>query len=201
MKPESAPLHFPSSLPPEICLLPELEDICRVECCLCQSQADDALADICHLHCVIQGFWYFKKANLSGTRNKPNTRMLNSYKQMNCRLQCAIHCYCTAYAALVALNLNGSWTEHLKVLNPADIRGPGRDPDSHKDTGISNGQFTPSWIWLVLQSPHEEVDDQTEDRFNDSMHAEWAQIRARKCQWDEELLIIQEEMHCIIAFF
>ena len=33
------------------------------------------------------------------------------------------------------------------------------------------------------------------------MRAEWAQTRARMCRWDEELLIIQEEMRRVLAFF
>ena len=33
------------------------------------------------------------------------------------------------------------------------------------------------------------------------MRSEWAQTHARMCRWKEELLIIQEEMHRVLAFF
>ena len=87
------------------------------------------------------------------------------------------------------------------MLKPTDLRGPGRDPDHPEDAKTSNGRFEPSWIWLVLWSPQERGDNQTEDEFNHSMRTEWAQTRARMCQWKEELLIIQEEMRRVLVFF
>ena len=39
------------------------------------AQADDALADIQHHLHIISGLWQFKKVNISGTGNQPNTRM------------------------------------------------------------------------------------------------------------------------------
>ncbi len=33
------------------------------------------------------------------------------------------------------------------------------------------------------------------------MRAEWAQTRARMCRWKEELMIVQEEMQRVLAFF
>ena len=101
----------------------------------------------------------------------------------------------------MALDPNSSWRECLKELNPVDIRGPGRDPDHPKDAKTLSGRFIPSWIWLVPCSPQECGDDQTEAEFNDTMRAEWAQTRARMCRWDEEVLIIQEEMRQVLAFF
>ena len=50
-------------------------------------------------------------------------------------------------------------------------------------------------------SQKERGDNQTEDEFNHSMRSEWAQTHARMCWWKEELLIIQEEMCQVIAFF
>ena len=52
---ESMLLYLPSSLPPDISQRPELKDICEAEHHLCEAQADDALADVHHLCCVIQG--------------------------------------------------------------------------------------------------------------------------------------------------
>lgn len=36
--------------------------------------------------------------------------------------------------------------------------------------------------------------------FNDSMHVEWAKARARMRRWDEQLLLVQEEMRRVIAY-
>jgi hypothetical protein len=198
--PESMPLYLPSSLPPEIRHRPELKDICEAEHRLREAQADDALADVRRLRRVIQGLWQFKKLNVSGTGNRHNTRMLNSFSRFDTKLQLAANRYRVAYTALMALDRDGSWKERLKELKPSDLRGPGRDPDNPQDAK-SNGRFEPSWIWLVTRLPQEKGDNQTEDEFNHSMRTEWAQTRARMCRWKEELLIIQEEMRRVLAFF
>ena len=198
--PESIPLYFPSSLPPEIRQCPELKEIREVEQRLREAQANDALADIRRLRRVIQGLWQFKKVNVSGTGNRANTRTLDSYSRIHTKLQHVANCYHVAYSALIALDPNGQWKEQFKELKPLDIQGPGRNPDNPED-GNSNSRFEPSWIWLVTRSQKERGDNQTEDEFNYSMHSEWAQTRARMCRWQEELLIIQEEMRRVLAFF
>ena len=199
--PESMPLYFPSSLPREIRERPELKDVVDVERRLREAQADDALADVRRLRRVIQGLWQFKKLNVSGTGNRPNTRILDSYSRFEIKLQRAANRYTIAYTALMALDPMGSWKERLNELKPGDLQGPGRDPDNPEDAKTSNGRFEPSWIWLVRCLPQERRDNQTEDEFNHSMRTEWAQTRARMCRWKEELLIIQEEMRRVIAFF
>ena len=200
-KPESTPLFFPSSLPPHIRDRPELEEMCEIERRLREPQAHDALADIRRLRRIIQGLWLFKKYNVSGTGNNPNTRMLDMYHCIEYKLRRAANRYRVAYAALLALDPSGSWRECLQELKPVDIRGPGRDEENLEDSRTSKGRFIPSWIWLVPRLPREHGDDQTEEEFNDSMRAEWAQTRARKCRWSKELLIIQEEMRRVLAFF
>ena len=41
----------------------------------------------------------------------------------------------------------------------------------------------------------------SEHLFNDSLQVEWAKVQAQKQHWEEEVLLIQEEMHRIIMFF
>ena len=198
--PESMPLYFPSALPPEIRQCPELKEVRKAEQRLREAQANDALADVRRLRRIIQGLWQFKKLNVSGTGNRANTRMLDSYSRFQTKLQRAANHYHVAYTALMALDPNGRWKEKLKELKPSDLWGPGRNPEN-PDDGKSNGRFEPSWIWLVTRLPQERGDNQTEDEFNNSMRAEWAQTRARMCLWKEELLIIQEPMRRVLAFF
>jgi hypothetical protein len=73
---ENIPLFLPSSLPARIRALPELQDICNLERRLREPQADDALAEVRRQRRIIQGLWQFKRLNVSGTGNRPNTRML-----------------------------------------------------------------------------------------------------------------------------
>jgi hypothetical protein len=81
--PENIPLFLPSSLPADVRALPELQKICQLERRLREPQADDALADIRRQRRVIQGLWHFKRLNMSGIGNKPNTRMVSLYKRFD----------------------------------------------------------------------------------------------------------------------
>jgi hypothetical protein len=192
--PENIPLFLPSSLPPHIRALPELKAICQLELRLREPQADDALTEIRHHRRVIQGLWQFKRLNISGTGNKPNTRMLNLYKRFNGKTERAAAKYRSARNALEVLDTGGLWSKRLKVLNKNDISGPGRDPD---DTTTSNSTYEPSWIWLVPRAGVAEMD---ENEFNENMQVEWVKARARMMRWKEELLIVQEEMRRVLAY-
>ena len=81
--PEDIPLFLPSSLLSHIRALPEVGEICQLERRLREPQADDALAEIRRQRRVIQGLWLFKHMNMSGTGNKPNTRMITLYKRFD----------------------------------------------------------------------------------------------------------------------
>ena len=81
--PENIPLFLPSSLPAHIHSLLELKEICMLEQCLCELQANDALAEVRCQRQVIQGLWLFKHLNISGMGNRPNMRMITLYKCFN----------------------------------------------------------------------------------------------------------------------
>ena len=81
--PENIPLYMPSSLPSHICTLPELHEICQLERRLREPQADNALSEVRRQHRVTQGLWQFKCFNVSGTGNKPKTRMISLYKRFD----------------------------------------------------------------------------------------------------------------------
>ncbi len=183
---ENTPLFLPSSLPPKICSLSHMTQVCNMETKLRVAVANDALADIRRQRRIIQALWQFKRINVAGMGNRLNTRMLSSYKRISHKIEWAAHKYQTAHCALVILDPEGTWKEHLQVLKKEDIRGPGKDPDE------MNGRFVPSWIWLVPRANASAT--QNEEEFNDSMRAEWAKTRARMMRWQEEQLIVEEEM-------
>ena len=160
-----------SSLPPDIRALLELEAICQMELCLREPQVDDALAEIHHHRRVIQGLWQFKRLNVSGTGNRPNTRMLNLYKWFNGKTERAAAKYHSARNALAVLDPGGLWSERLRELNKKDISGPGRDPE---DTTTTNSSYEPSWIWLI---PRASVAEMEENEFNENMQVEWVKAR------------------------
>lgn len=195
---KNIPLFLPSSLPSHIRALPELKEICNLERHLGEPQADDALAEIRHQRRVIQGLWLFKRLNVSGTGNRPNTRMITLYKRFSNKMDRAAQKYRVAWRALCILDPSGSWSERLKDLKSKDVSGPGRDPD---DSTASNSRYEPSWIWLVWHSSSSGSEMHIgEDEFNESMHVEWAKARARMMRWKEELMLVQEEMRRVVAY-
>ncbi|EDR04142.1 uncharacterized protein LACBIDRAFT_330709 [Laccaria bicolor S238N-H82] len=144
--PKNIPLYLPSSLPSHIRTLPELKEICQMEQRLREPQADDTLSEVRCQRRVIQGLWQFKQLNISRTGNRPNTKMITLYKQFSNKTDRAAEKYKSAWRALCALNLGGSWSMRLKELKTEHITGPRREPDD-----VSNSRYEPSWIWLV---PH-----------------------------------------------
>ena len=137
--PENTPLFLPSSLPAHIRSLLELKEICMLEQCLCEPQADDALAEV---HCqqrVIQGLWLFKHLNISRMGNCPNMRMITLYKCFNKKTEQAAKKYRSAWHVLSVLDPGGSWSTWFKELKKEHLSGPGKEPE---DT--SNSHYEPS---------------------------------------------------------
>ncbi|PPQ92105.1 hypothetical protein CVT25_008038 [Psilocybe cyanescens] len=83
---------------------------------------------------------------MSGTGNRPNTRLLTTYKGLSCKVTRAAHKYRMAVAALRILDPEGEWREELKELRREDICGPGKDPEE------SNGHYVMSWIWATQKA-------------------------------------------------
>ena len=177
---ENSPLFLPSAFPDHVRSLPELKRACDTEKRLRLAQADDARIEIRKQRRIIQGLWQFKRLNVSGTGNRPNTRMLTLYNRINYKVERAAYKYRTARAALLSLNPDAPWKERFKELRKADIRGPGRDPD---DTKTTNGWFEPSCIWLVARTRNSR---QTDEEFDEVLRVEWAKICARSIHWQEE---------------
>ncbi|KAG6808040.1 hypothetical protein H0H92_005612 [Tricholoma furcatifolium] len=184
LQPEELVLHLPSSLSPK--LRETVPSLASKEERLRLAQADDSLAEIRRHHRILTGLYQFKKFNVSGTGNRPNTRIDRFAAK-----------YRSAYKALSYLDPSGPWKIRFQKLEPGDIRGPGKE-----DSDVSNGRFEPSWIWLVPRLPTKtvEVELETEQQLEDSMRIDWAKAKARLSRWEEEVDLVQEEMRRVIQY-
>ncbi|KAG6808449.1 hypothetical protein H0H92_004083 [Tricholoma furcatifolium] len=191
--PEALPLHLPSSLTAK--LREQLVDLAEKEERLQFAQADDSLSEIRRHRRILTGLYQFKKLNVSGTGNRPNTHMYGLFKQFNDRIDRFASRYHLAYTALSCLSPSGSWTAQFKKLEPGDISGPGKE-----DRDASNGRFEPSWIWLVPRLSTEPVTVETELQLEDCMRVDWAKAQARLLRWEEEVELIQEEMRRVVTY-
>ena len=195
--PESTNLFLPSSLPSRLRDNPTIKKIAAKELRLRIAQADDSLADIRRLRRLITGLTNFKKLNVSGTGNKPNTRMRTLHNRMMNKIDRSANRYIAARRALLSLDpTGGDWKERLQELDKKkDIRGPGRDPDDP----TSKGRYEISWIWSVSR-PINNTADESEEVLNTSLRPEWTKAKARKDRWDEEWQLVQEEMRRVVAY-
>ena len=113
------------------------------------AQADEALSDIRRGRRTITGLNQFKKFNISGAGNKPNTRMRMLYNRVMNKISRAAERYRTARAALLTLQPDGGdWSNHLRNHDKGDIRGPGKAIDDLKP--VPNGRYELSWIGSFL---------------------------------------------------
>ena len=205
---EDVPLFLPSSLSPNLQSSPGFSKTLTHEIQLRIAQADDALADIRHHLRIIAGLWQFKKVNISGTGNQPNTRMRSLFNRFNHRMRQSVVRYRAARSALLAANLGEGqkWEDRLKDLKDSDVRGPGKEDfylqeAGKTDYGTSKGRFEMSWIWLVPQSNSEVDTNSSEQVFDEGLRVEWSKSQARKMRWEEEVQIIQEEMRRTIVYY
>ncbi|KAF6741396.1 hypothetical protein DFP72DRAFT_1115848 [Ephemerocybe angulata] len=190
--PEKIPLHLPSSL--SQVFRDSIPDLVGKEQRLREAQCDDALSEIRRQRRILTGLVQFKKLNLSGQGNKPNTRVRSLYNRIQSKITRAHLRYQVAREALCILAPNGAWCQRLQMLKTEDIRGPG------KDSGTSNGRYIMSWIWLVQRAQTEGVEALEGDELDESLRVEWLKSRARLRRWEEEYLLVQEEMRRTIAY-
>lgn len=107
------------------------------------------------------------------------------------RINKSAHRYCATHNALLQLDSRRDWENLYPPLTDADDRGPGKEPE---EVSTSDGQYTVSWIWcssMTAVSP---------DEVNEDMQVEWAQCVARADHWEEEVMLLQEEMRWVMQF-
>ena len=197
--PESTNLFLPSSLPPNLRDNATIKKIADKEFRLRIAQADDSLADIRRLRRLITGLINFKKLNVSGAGNKPNTRMRTLHNRMMNKVDRSANRYIAARSALLSLDPSGgNWKDRLRELDKKkDIRGPGRDPDDP----TSKGRYEISWIWTVTRPVNNSPDlSEDSEALNTSLRPEWTKAKARRDRWDEEWQLVQEEMRRVVAY-
>ncbi len=126
------------------------------------------------------------------------------YNRMQSRIDRAASRYRAAYKAVLQLDaLLGvsESTSHFRELQDADIRGPGKEDDDNKLLYTSNRAYVPSWIWLIPRlAGATDNPESTDDVTDQSMRTEWTKAKARRDRWDEEFLLVQEEMRRVVVY-
>ena len=191
VKAESIKLLLPSQLDAEdrdsICL----GGVVNSEKELRFAQLEDSLNDLRRARRIRRGLLTFHKVQLAGQGQKTQTKSRAVMQTIQDRINRCARRYRVARNALLCLDPNGEWKILYLPLTDNDNRGPGKEPE---EMSGSDGQYAPSWIWCsstTTVSP---------DEVNEDMRVEWAQCVARADRWEEEVILLQEEMRRTVQF-
>jgi len=191
VKAESIKLLLPSQLDAEdrdsICL----GGVINSEKELRLAQLEDSLNDLRRARRIRRGLLTFHKVQLAGQGQKTQTKSQGVMQTVQDRIHRHVRRYRVAREALLCLNPDGEWKNLYLRLTDNDNRGPGKEPE---ETLGSDGRYTPSWIWCSTTTAI------SPDEVNEDMRVEWAQCTARADRWEEEVILLQEEMRWTVQF-
>ena len=193
-------------------------DISTLEFRFRYAQADDSLAELRRLLRLTRNLRDENSKHLSQAQ-KALTRTKGIFQSFRAKITRSGKRYSNARNAMLALDpdqkLGPGWMDRFKVLQDDDARGPGRE-----EGDTSEGQFKPSWIWLVprlsrspaatTSSSSDHVATTTSSNepaaasdleLLDSMRAHWAKCQARAERYEEETALTLEEMGRTLLYF
>jgi hypothetical protein len=163
-------------------------------------------------------------ANITG--QGPNTGAQEFLKQLESRIRAATARYQLAHAALLALRGPGAWQSVLQTLRQLDVCGlsewllsldkknrlletqqlaglldadfPNEPTEPLPTVAPSKGRRVLSWIWYSVSRL--ELAANLAGNLNDSICIEWTKSCARAARWEEEVILLEEEMQRVISF-
>jgi hypothetical protein len=168
------------------------------------AEAEDALVAVkkaLRMHALVRA--QFKGAY--GTAgNKRVTRGHDSITSFWKKVERSWRQYNTSRDALLALNPAGAWRSRFLELSRADLRGPYAldDNEDLQATGTeryrerNGGHTVPSWIWAA----NVRASDPDADEPEEQVATQWSKLMAYAERWDEELVLIPEEMRRVLAY-
>ncbi|KAL4261314.1 CxC2-like cysteine cluster KDZ transposase-associated domain-containing protein [Pleurotus pulmonarius] len=186
--------HIKLFLPSEVIASIRFDhQLARLEWRLRYGQVFDHLAEL-RRHLLVLSTMYQSKDNLSRGQ-KSNTRSVTLIKNIQARINYVCQKYRSCRSALVALSgplEERGWESLVQPLLDADVRSL-KEGDN---TGNSEGRRQLSWIW----SSQRTSDAELTEGMNEALRIEWCKARARAQRWQEECILLREEMSRVIKF-
>ncbi|TFK63616.1 hypothetical protein BDN72DRAFT_872268 [Pluteus cervinus] len=199
-EPWEMPLFLPSSIPPPFPCDFRLQDI---EWRLRSAQAYTALDELRRALCL-RSYLYIDKDRFARGQNQ-NTRACGTIQRTEAKVKAAAAKYRSARVAIASLSKfyeGSTWEKDFPELQEGDVRALQPEEDvmkkGRKKKSVSEGKRKVSWIWGVLGSTDPKLDNK---ELLDDLRVEWCKSHARAKRWQEEVLLLQEEMRRVLMFF
>ncbi|KAJ7468418.1 hypothetical protein B0H11DRAFT_2238884 [Mycena galericulata] len=210
-KPEKIRLFMPSDMPidPSDPLRGCVKGLLGMEGKLRAAQCSNALVKLrARLHAK-RHLIIFRNDNIAGQVHA--TKAATLIEQLGERVNESAEKYRRGRTALISLRGAEACQVEFPELRPVDVQldgdagesdaaarkklaviGAGRGARAPRDApGMSKRLM--SWIWTAPGA----LDDE-EERLHESVRVEWARARARKVRWEEEVLMLREEMRRVL---
>ncbi|KAG6833464.1 hypothetical protein H0H93_013246 [Arthromyces matolae] len=158
------------------------------------AQAHSSLDEIRRLILLRTQMYKSKDKWIQGQRM--HTRSLALLNRVTKRIEGAAEKYHDVCKALVKLSVymgKVGWDSELRELTSDDLGGFSAD----EDKSVSEGRRVISWIWKTSAG----MDAMDDEGKQEALRIEWCKARARAHRWEEECLLLKEEMRRVIAFF
>ncbi|KAJ7887149.1 hypothetical protein B0H13DRAFT_2342514 [Mycena leptocephala] len=209
-KPEHIKLWMPSEMEAADRAMGCVRGLADIEAKLRASQCLNALVNLrSRLHSK-RFFIGFRYANMSGQHQVMKANTLQ--KQIGNRVDACAARYRAGRTALLRLQ-GESMDPQFRPLEEKDIQLDGEDGESDRAAkkklamiGSGRGARAPrmapgtskkvmSWIWTAQGGQND-----GEEALHNSVRVEWCRARARKLRWEEEVLLVREEMRRVVRY-
>lgn len=204
---EEIALLLPSNLVPRFHVDTRLAEY---EYRLRYGSAHDLLSELRRQLLILGTMYQSKDRYVRGQEH--NTRSITLIKNVQSRINSAAARYRSNREALLSLSssLNKSgWESTLRVLADSDLRGL----KEGEDTSSSEGRRTLSWIWMTQRENEAEMTESMSEgnkcyychirdilKVAIALRIEWCKSRSRAHRWQEECVLLKEEMRRVIQF-
>ncbi|KAG2126046.1 hypothetical protein DEU56DRAFT_916197 [Suillus clintonianus] len=206
---ENTILLLPSSISAVIRTSTCRDDITCIEEKLRNTQCHDCLHKL--RNALRARVHLIKHRNRETRGQRANTRAASIISRLDGKIKMLAGKYRTAHECLIALRGRGSWEGELRPLNAHDVQGPSEDVGSLENPSdiigsngckqtkkqlaaasrrLGQGFMQVSWIWTSVGM----LGDDDNAGLNDALRVEWAKACARALRWNEEVLLLKEEM-------
>ncbi|KAJ7717168.1 hypothetical protein DFH07DRAFT_973682 [Mycena maculata] len=210
LRAEHIKLYMPHELPADDRAQGCVKGLADMEARLRAAQCASALTTLRRRLHAKRHLITFRNENLTG--QVQTTKAHTLIGQVGDRVNASAAKYRKGREALVALKTD-SFAPHFRELRDDDIRLDGDNGESDsaakkKLAMISSGRGARaprnapgqskrvmSWIWTTTAGPGDKEKD-----LHDSVRVEWARAKARKNRWEEEVLLLQEEMRRTLRY-